>query len=278
MNPFFEIKSLTAGYGSNFFLNGINISLEKGCFAGIIGPNGSGKTTLFRAVTGDLEQRTGSVKLDGIDVCTMGIREKARNIAMVTQDQETVDIVVTDYVMMGRYPHQKPFGFFETKKDQWVVEECMDMVGISHHRNKKMHQISGGERQLAAIARALSQQPRLLLLDEPTSHLDIRHQTQILNLLQHLNTSLEITVVMIVHDLNLAGEYCDHLILMDKGSIYKSGTPQTVLTPENIQKVYETNIIIQMNTVSHRPVVLPVSGKHKENITRTSAIVSALAI
>lgn len=278
MNSYFEIRNITAGYGNSFSLNKIDITLRKGCFAGIIGPNGSGKTTLFRAITGDLALRRGNVQLEGMNICRMSIREKARNIALVTQDQETPDIVVADYVMMGRYPYQRPFGFFETEKDLSVMTECMDMVGIFHLRNKKMHQLSGGERQLAAIARALAQQPRLLLLDEPTSHLDIRHQTQILNLLQHLNTSLEITILMIVHDLNLAGEYCNHLILMNKGSIFKSGTPESVLTPENIENVYETNIIIQINPVSRRPVVLPVSGKHNKNYKEASAIASALVI
>jgi iron complex transport system ATP-binding protein len=137
----------------------------------------------------------------------------------------------------------------------------MQLTGVDKYRHKLMNQLSGGEQQMAAIARALTQEPELLLLDEPTSHLDISHQVQILNLLQQLNEEYGLTILMIIHDLNLAGEYCSHLVMLNKGKVHISGTPDEVLNYKDIEEVYETVVITQKNPLSGKPAIFLVSGK-----------------
>lgn len=263
---FFEISNLSAGYGNEFRISQINIFLNKQSFTGIIGPNGSGKTTLFRSITGELKLSGGTVYLEGRDLSAMRHRDKAKVLAIVTQDQEIADITVEDFVMMGRYPHQTAFSFVENHKDIQIVDNCLTMTGIDRLRYKKMQHLSGGERQLAAIARALVQEPRLLLLDEPTSHLDISHQVEILNLLQRLNHSISLSVLMIIHDLNMASEYCDNIIMMKDGNIFAQGLPSHVMTYQNIEGAFGTVVLTKTNPLSGKPVIMMVSERSlKEN-------------
>ena len=228
---------------------------------GIIGPNGSGKTTLFRGISGELSTLKGRIILNGQQTQKMSLREKARNIAVVTQQIEAGNMTVEEYVLMGRIPYQRQFQFFETADDIAIAEKYMKLTGIDNLRDKNMNSLSGGEQQLAGIARALTQEPELLLLDEPTSHLDITHQVQILNLIQRLREELSLTVLMIIHDLNLAGEYCDTLLMMQKGTLRKTGTPHEVLNYLDIEAVYDTVVITRTNPVSGKPVVFLVSEK-----------------
>jgi len=261
MSKFFEIKDFSCGYPGRFVLQKIGFEIEKGEFAGIIGPNGSGKTTLFRGISGELAVLSGYSKLKGTVMQKMSLREKARNIAVVAQNIEIGNMTVEEYVIMGRIPYQRQFQFFETAEDLEIAEKYMELTGITDLRDKYMNALSGGEQQLAGIARALTQEPELLLLDEPTSHLDITHQVQILNLIRRLSESLGLTVLMIIHDLNLAGEYCDSLIMMQKGTIRKKGSPHDVLNYLDIEAVYDTVVITRTNPVSGKPVVFLVSEK-----------------
>jgi len=260
MEQFFNIQDFSCGYPS-FRLSGVSFSLEKGGFAGIIGPNGSGKTTLFRGITGILPTLEGAIRLKGKSMKSLSLREKARQIAIVTQTADADRISVEDYVLMGRLPYYKQFQFFESRNDLDIARRYMQLTGIAHHREKLMTELSGGEQQRAAIARALVQEPDLLLLDEPTSHLDITHQVKILNLLQHLNTAMGLTVLMVIHDLNLASEYCDELILFNQGKIFTQGKPAEVMTWETIEQVYQTPVITRINPYSGKPVIFLVSEK-----------------
>lgn len=262
---YLQIKNMHCGYNNDFSIRNINFGIERGVFAGIIGPNGSGKTTLFKGISGDLPLRSGTVYLDNQNVAEMTLREKAQRIAVVSQHTEILDITVEDYVMMGRMPYRQQFQFFESKNDFDIAEEYMKLTNVLHLRTKLMSQLSGGEQQLAAIARALTQQPHLLLLDEPTSHLDITHQVQILNLIQKLNARLNLTVLIIIHDLNLAGEYCDYLMMMKDGNIHLQGKPAEVLHYKSIEDVYDTVVITRENPVSKKPVVFLVSDRVLEN-------------
>jgi iron complex transport system ATP-binding protein len=228
---------------------------------GIIGPNGSGKTTLFKGVSGELPTLAGNSKLNGQIIQKMSLKEKAQNIAVVTQNIEVGNMTVEEYVLMGRIPYQRQFQFFETREDIAIAEKYMELTGVSHLHDKNMNALSGGEQQLAGIARALTQEPQLLLLDEPTSHLDITHQVQILNLIRRLSETLGLTVLMIIHDLNLAGEYCDTLIMLQKGNLRKMGNPHEVLNYMDIEAVYDTVVITRTNPVSGKPVVFLVSEK-----------------
>ncbi len=266
MGKFLEIKEFSCGYPGHFVLNEINFEIEKGHFVGIIGPNGSGKTTLFRGISGELPTLNGTITLNGQLTQKMSLREKARNIAVVTQQIEAGNMTVEEYVLMGRMPYQRQFQFFETGEDIAIAEKYMKLTGIDNLRDKNMNSLSGGEQQLAGIARALTQEPELLLLDEPTSHLDITHQVQILNLIQRLSEELSLTVLMIIHDLNLAGEYCDTLLMMQKGTLRKTGTPHEVLNYLDIEAVYDTVVITRTNPVSGKPVVFLVSEKTMKKV------------
>ena len=254
-----EIKNFSCGY-SKFRIKGIDFSLPKASFAGIVGPNGSGKTTLFRGITAELENIGGNILLDGKNIHSMGFKQRAKKMAVVAQHIESPDITVEDYVLMGRLPYHGKFQFFDTEKDFEIAQHYMELTGVTPLKDKYMDQLSGGEQQLAAIARALTQEPELLLLDEPTSHLDIGHQVQILNLIQKLNNETGLTVLMIIHDLNLAGEYCDYLVMLNDGKMRMSGTPEEVLDYKIIEEVYKTVVVTQKNPVSGKPAVFLVSG------------------
>lgn len=259
MNSFFEIKDFSCGYPGKFILEEISFEITKGDFVGIIGPNGSGKTTLFKGISGELNALVGSSRLNGKFIQKMSLKERAQNLAVVTQNIEVGSMTVEEYVLMGRIPYRKQFQFFETKNDIAIAEKYMELTGVTLLKDKYMNALSGGEQQLAGIARALTQEPKLLLLDEPTSHLDITHQVQILNLIRRLSEELGLTVLMIIHDLNLAGEYCDSLIMMQKGRMRKKGTPHEVLNYIDIEAVYDTVVITRTNPVSGKPVVFLVS-------------------
>ena len=257
---YLNIENLVCGYRS-FHLDALNFSIRKGAFAGIIGPNGSGKTTLLKAITGEIKKEKGQILLDNKDLSHLSIREKARKIAVVTQQIESIAITVEEYVLMGRMPYRSDFQFFETKKDQDIAQKYMELTNVYRFKDKLMNQLSGGERQLAAIARALTQEPQLLLLDEPTSQLDISHQVQVLNLVQKLNEQMNLTVLMVIHDLNLASEYCDYLLLMSEGKLREKGAPIEVLDYKTIEEVYKTVVYTQINPLSKKPVVFLVSNK-----------------
>lgn len=261
MNGFFKIENFSCGYPGKFILHDISFEIEKGQFVGIIGPNGSGKTTLFKGISCELPTLAGNTKLNDSFIQTMSLKQKAQNIAVVTQNIEVGNMTVEEYVLMGRIPYQSQFQFFETSADIEIADKYMALTGVAGLRDKNMNALSGGEQQLAGIARALTQEPQLLLLDEPTSHLDITHQVQILNLIRRLSENLGLTVLMIIHDLNLAGEYCDSLIMLQKGNLRKIGTPHEVLNYQDIEAVYDTVVITRTNPVSGKPVVFLVSEK-----------------
>ena len=257
---FFIIEDFSCGY-VQFKLDLINIKLPKGTFAGIIGPNGSGKTTLFKGISRLLPAIGGSIKLNGQDLSRLNSKERARKIAVVSQFTDDNNIPVKDYVLMGRIPYQKQFQFFESDADIEIAEKYMKLTGVFEYRNKPLNELSGGEKQRSSIARALCQEPDLLLLDEPTSHLDISNQVKILDLIHRLNKEMELTVLMVIHDLNLASEYCDELFLLNEGKIFNNGTPEDVLNFQNIEKVYNTPVVTRTNPYSGKPVVFLLSEK-----------------
>lgn len=261
MQEFITIENLVCGYTGNFMLKKISLKVKKGSFTGIIGPNGSGKTTLFKALTGELKLKEGKIQLQKTDTSIMSAKQKAQKLAIVTQNTEAADITVEDYVLMGRLPYKKHFQLFDKEQDYVIANKYMKLTGVYAYKHKLMNELSGGEQQLSAIARALTQEPKLLLLDEPTSHLDISHQIQILNLIQQLNEELKLTVLMIIHDLNLAGEYCDYLIMMNNGDIHVKGSPGQVLNYQHIENVYNTVVITQENPLSKKPAIFLVSNK-----------------
>lgn len=259
-----EIKTLTCGYDSRFFLKDINFSVENGEFVGIIGPNGSGKTTCLRAITRVLKPKSGEILFEGKDIWRMNLKDLAKAIAVVSQSIETGYISVEEFVLLGRIPHYARLQFLETKEDLEIAKRCMTLTGVFRLKDQPMNKISGGQRQLVLIARALTQEPRLLLLDEPTTHLDITHQVQVLDLIKKLNREFGLTVIMVLHDLNLAAEYCHRLILFDAGRVYRIGSAEDILNYQTIEEVYKTVVVVKKNPISSKPYILVVPEEERQ--------------
>ena len=253
-----EIDNLTAGYDSGFAVHDIDMRVKPGEIVGIIGPNGAGKTTLLRALTRVITPRTGRILLEGQDVRRLPIKALARKVAVVSQSASTGDMDVWGFVLLGRLPHYRGFQFIETQADRDIAEWALRMTGAWRFRDRVMNELSGGERQLVLIARALAQKPLLLMLDEPIAHLDIGHQVDILDLLRRLNRDMGLTIVMVLHDLNLASEYCHALALLHEGRLHTSGRPDEVIKYRTIEKVYKTVVVVDRNPMTSKPYVLPV--------------------
>ncbi|OGW81989.1 MAG: hypothetical protein A3G33_04380 [Omnitrophica bacterium RIFCSPLOWO2_12_FULL_44_17] len=250
------INHLTCGYGRKIVLDDIHFSIQKGEFLGIIGPNGSGKTTLLRSLTRVVQPVKGEILFEGEAVGAIQPKQLAKKIAVASQSLFEPHMLVEDFVLLGRIPHYQSFQLLETKKDFEVAERVMRLAGVSDLRNAFMDEISSGERQLVVIARALAQEPSLLLLDEPTAHLDITHQVQIMDLIKRLNQTLGLTVIVVLHDLNLASEYCRRLLLIKSGRVHKLGEPRDVLNAQTIEEVYRTRVHVEKNPLSSKPYIL----------------------
>ena len=264
MSIILSVRNIESGYGNKTIVDNISFDVNKASFTGVIGPNACGKTTLFRTIIGDLKLMSGSVFVSDKNILELNLREKASKIAIVTQNFDLPDLSVEEYVLLGRYPYNNRFQFFESKDDYTIAHKYMQLTDTFKYKDRQISELSGGAQQLVAIARALTQEPELLLLDEPTSHLDITHQVQVLNLIRRLNKELGLSVLMIIHDLNLAGEYCDNLIMMNKGKVHKLGTAEEVLNYKDIEDVYETIVITQKNPISNKPAVFLVSEEVKK--------------
>lgn len=264
----FEIKNLTCGYDKRFHLKDVNLAIEEGGFFGIIGPNGSGKTTLLRSMTRVLKPEKGEILLRGANIWHIDLRELARTISVVSQSVSTDDLNVGEFVLLSRIPHYRGLQFLETKHDEEIADNAMTLTDTLKFKDRAMSEISGGERQLILIARALAQEPKYLLLDEPTSHLDITHQVRVLDLLKRLNRELSLTVIIVLHDLNLASEYCDRVALLSGGAVYKEGLPQDVLDYKTIEDVYKTVVVVEKNPISLKPYILLISEEERKKVRK----------
>lgn len=261
-----EAVNLTCGYGKTPVLTGISFKAEDGRLLGIIGPNGSGKTTLLRALSRVIMPTAGRILWNGKDIQTIPAKDLARDISVVSQSSPLNGLTVEEFILLGRIPHCKTFQFFETRKDFKAAEKAMELTGTVKFRNRILSRMSGGERQLVLIARALAQEPKLLLLDEPTAHLDITHQVRILDLIGRMNSDFGLSVIMVLHDLNLASEYCHNLMLINGGRIHKMGHPGEIFNCRDIEEVYKTKVVIERNPVSLKPFVMLVSGEGKAKV------------
>lgn len=256
MKRLIRISNLCAGYYREDVIKGVSLDINQGDFMGVIGPNGSGKTTLLRLCSRVLSPRRGKIYFNGEDAFGMGLKDFCRQVAFVSQDISTdFSFSVMELVLMGRIPHLKRLQF-ETKKDIEICERALLLTDSLGLKEKMVNELSAGERQRVIIARALAQEPVLLLLDEPTSHLDIGHQIQVMDLLKKLNQGDNLTIVMVLHDLNLASSYCNRICLLDKGAVFQEGGPEEVLTYKNIEAVYKTIVLVNTNPVTGRPNVV----------------------
>ena len=251
------------GYGSKKVLHDINLETAAGEFLGIIGPNGSGKTTLLKGMAGLINACMGFVGFDGLNIIKYGRENLAKKIAFVPQNPVLPDLFTAmEIVLMGRTPHLGLLRY-EGEKDIGIALDAMEITQTAHLARRRVNELSGGERQRVIIARALAQEAQVLLLDEPTANLDINYQAETLNFLQGLCQDKSYTVVAALHDLNLASQYCDRLIMLKDGQVWKQGTPADVIKGESIRVVFGADVQVYQHPLNGLPTAVVTSRAKK---------------
>ncbi|MEV4949380.1 ABC transporter ATP-binding protein [Streptomyces sp. NPDC053755] len=251
------VEGVTLAAGARRLVRDVSLTARPGEVIGLVGPNGSGKSSLLRAVYRVLRPEGGSVRVDGTEVRSMPVRRLARTLAAVVQESGAdFDLTVRDVVSMGRTPHKRLFDG-DTGEDARIVGSALESVDAAELADRSFDRLSGGERQRVLIARALAQQPALLVMDEPTNHLDIRHQLEVLGLVRRLPA----TVLVALHDLNLAAFYCDRLYVLREGAVTATGTPAEVLTPDLLRRVYGVTAEVTVHPRTGAPQVTFLPGE-----------------
>lgn len=256
-----DIEDLGVSYGDTCIWKNINLTLSEPGLVSILGPNGVGKSTLMYTINKILEPTEGRVLIDGEDVEEMPFKDIAKKVAYVPQSSgETFAMTVMDTVLMGRYPHS---GYTVTKEDLEIAADCLMKVHMGDYAMSMFNELSAGQHQRVMVARGLAQEPELLMLDEPTSNLDIYHQISTMRLLRDIAHRRGIIVLVICHDLNVASRFSDRMIMFSQGRIYADGTPEQVITPETIHNVYRVNA--DVTTVQNRPYVIYYAEEENDN-------------
>ncbi|WP_431787696.1 ABC transporter ATP-binding protein [Streptomyces sp. G9] len=256
------VEGLTLGYGDRTVVDSLDLAVPPGRITVIVGANACGKSTLLRSMSRLLAPRAGRVVLDGKEVHRLPAKELARTLGLLPQSPVAPEgITVSDLVGRGRHPHQGIFSRWN-EKDDAAVAAALEATHTEPLAERAVDELSGGQRQRVWIAMALAQQTDLLLLDEPTTFLDASHQIEVLDLLTDLNRSRGTTIVMVLHDLNLAARYADHLIALADGGLHASGTPAEVLTEQTVRAVFDLDSRIIDDPVSGRPLMLPIGRHH----------------
>lgn len=243
-----KVEELTYSYGEKEAADHVSLQVNEGEFVGLIGPNGSGKSTVLKNIYRGLIPDSGAITLDGENLLTMPYRKSALKLAVVGQENDVpFDFLVEEIVSMGRSPHKKLFDI-DNAHDKEIVRHALEHLGMERMAKRNYLHLSGGEKQRVIIARAVAQESDFFILDEPTNHLDISYQMQIFDFIKRLN----VTVLSAIHDLNMAALYCDRIYVLKNGKVVLQGTPEEVLTPENIYEVYG----VRSSVVKH-----PITGK-----------------
>jgi len=259
-----ELKNIEFGYGKTKVLKSIDLNVEKGEFISIIGPNGAGKSTLLKTINNIFDEYDGNISIYGKNLKDYKRKELARIVSFVPQETYLdFEFSVEELIFMGRYPFQNRFKT-DTINDYEICYKAMTLTNTLEIKDRLITQISGGERQRTLIAKALAQDPKIILLDEPTSHLDINHQIEVLEILKELNKTKDLTIITVLHDLNLASRYSDKLVLIKDGKILKTGSAQEVLTVSNIENAYNMNVVVELNKYTNSPVVIPIEAKKRK--------------
>ncbi|MBX3026663.1 ABC transporter ATP-binding protein [bacterium] len=261
------LAGVTFGYGAEAVVRDVSCAVARGEFVGVIGPNGSGKSTLLKLMSGYLRPWRGSVAIEGREAARLSRAALGRVVAVVPQDTAvTLPFTVMEMVLLGRTPHGSGFAF-EGERDLAAARRAMERTETLALAGRRVTELSGGERQRVILARALAQEPRILLLDEPAAFLDIRHEVEMYDLLRDLQRA-GMTVVSVLHDLNIAALYCDRLILLAGGAVAGDGTPAQVITYATLTAVYGTEVYVAMNDVTGAVNVLPLSREYRERLRR----------
>lgn len=263
MDYHIKIKNLNFSYSKKNILDDISITIKKGTFLSIIGPNGSGKSTLLKNIAKNLEPESGEIWLETLNLLSMPPVELAKKMAVVPQTfQIDFPFTALETVLMGRTPFLKRFQT-ESEKDYTLAKWAMELTNTWHLKDRSVTEVSGGELQRIIVARALTQEPEIILLDEPTAHLDIQHQMELLELLESLNKTTGLTVVTVLHDLNLASQFSEEVIMMKDGKIFASGKTSEVLNADNIRTVYEMEVLLAENPLNQKFNIIPLArSKH----------------
>ncbi|MEU2960211.1 ABC transporter ATP-binding protein [Streptomyces albidoflavus] len=260
-------EELTLGYADRTVIDSLDLAVEPGRITVIVGANACGKSTLLRSMSRLLAPRAGRVLLDGRQVHRFPAKELARTMGPLPQSPLAPEgITVSDLVGRGRHPHQGVFSRW-SREDDAAVASALEATRTEELAERAVDELSGGQRQRVWIAMALAQQTDLLLLDEPTTFLDVSHQVEVLDLLTDLNATRGTTIVMVLHDLNLAARYADHLIALADGRLHAQGAPSEVLTEETVRAVFGLESRIIEDPVSGRPLMLPVGRHHAAGVT-----------
>jgi len=256
-----QATELVSGYGASPIVKGVDLTIPRGRISVIIGANACGKSTLLKTLARLISPQSGSVVLDGQSIGSIPTKQLARTLGLLPQSPIAPEgIAVADLVGRGRHPHQKLFRTWSAEDDA-AVAEALEVTGIADLADRAVDELSGGQRQRVWIAMALAQETGVLLLDEPTTFLDVAHQIEVLDLLTDLNRSKGTTIVMVLHDMNMAARYADHIFAMCAGELIASGAPAEVMTSELISDVFGLDAAVIPDPVSGAPMVLP-RGRH----------------
>ena len=256
-----EIRNITLNYGKHPVINDLSFQLRPGELIGLVGPNGCGKTSLIKSLSRVLPTLSGQILLDGKELPRFSRNELARIIGVLPQNPYLPEtFTVSEIVILGRNPY---LGLLsgESARDMAIVWQAMEKTGITHLAGRKIGELSGGEKQRVTIARVLAQEPQVILLDEPTANLDICHQMDIMDLITRLCREKSMAGLIAIHDLNIASQYCTRIMMLKNGGIYAQGTPEQVVTAENVREVFGTSSTIFPHPENNLPMVLP-NGNH----------------
>lgn len=258
-----KVQSLTIRRAERTIVSDFSLDVKEGEIISIIGPNGSGKSTILKAVSRLIPCESGRVCIADQEMCTLSTKQVSKIMCMLCQaNVSPVDMTVEELVRYGRVPHQKWYDRFSAE-DHQIVEWALQKTRMNHYRHRQIVSLSGGEAQRTWIAMALAQRPKVLLLDEPTTYMDIGHQLEVLELLRELNQELKLTIVMVLHDLNQASTYCDKICVVKDGAVFGYGVPHDVLTKDLIRSVYgvEAEIDFPSDSISPRITILKKVGR-----------------
>ncbi len=255
MEPILTLRKVGFRYGASWALRGVDLEVFPGEMLGILGPNGSGKTTLLKLLDGMLLPHEGEVFVQGKSMVTLKRGEIARAVAMVAQENFfRFSFSVLEVVLMGRFPHLRRLQF-EGDKDLKIAVNALRATHALELSERSIHELSGGEKQRVLLARALAQEPGAILLDEPTSFLDLKYKKEIFDLIASLTKGRGLSVVIVSHDIDLVSQYCHRIVMLKNGSVHLTGTPDQVITAESIQNVYECAVLVDRNPMTGKPRV-----------------------
>lgn len=255
-NETIKLVDLSIGYEDTIIIPSMNLEIPRGKISMIIGANGCGKSTLLKSIARIIKPKSGEIYMNGANIKKLAPKEIAKQMAVLPQSPQAPDgLRVKELIAYGRFPYQTPLGGLSAH-DHEVIEWAMQSTGISELKDRYVENLSGGQRQRAWIAMALAQETEILVLDEPTTYLDMSHQVEILQLLKEINRERNITIVMVLHELNNACKFADHIIGMKKGELKFAGAPLEVITPENLKTLYEIDATLIMSADGSYPICM----------------------